>query len=197
MTDIGAPLPERITVSGKDVDLKTPIVSGLLTLMRMMPVTIGDFLAHETGQEFKPTDVVMAVQILVACGVIAPMRGSFGGMGQADHAYPRLAGQYNQQLRGMAIDGNYALLASPVAGRPLRLQLSEALVLQAVDRVGFAESADSLLGELLRISTNPEQAHLVFSAGKDPAPDFAENLIHEICTANMLGWYALGILDAA
>ena len=197
LTDIGAPLPERITVSGKDVDLKTPIVSGLLTLMRMMPVTIGDFLAHETGQEFKPTDVVMAVQILVACGVIAPMRGSFGGMGQADHAYPRLAGQYNQQLRGMAIDGNYALLASPVAGRPLRLQLSEALVLQAVDRVGFAESADSLLGELLRISTNPEQAHLVFSAGKDPAPDFAENLIHEICTANMLGWYALGILDAA
>ena len=197
LADIGVPLQKNVSVSGKNVDLSTPIVARLLELMRMMPITIGDFLAHESGQEFKPTETVMAVQILVACGVIAPMRGSFSGMGQADHHYPRLAGQYNQQLRGMVIDGACALLASPVAGRPLRLELSEALVLQAVDRVGFAESADSLMAELLRISSNPAQANLVFSGGKNPAPEFAENLIREVCTANMLGWYALGIIDAA
>lgn len=197
LTDVAAPIPESIVVNGKPVDLKTPIVAGLLNLMHMMPITIGDFLADESGQHLKPTDVVMAVQILVACGVIAPMRGSFGGLGQADHEYPRLAGQYNQQLRGMIIDGTRAILASTVAGRPLFLPLSEALVLQAVDRVGFAESADSLMAELQRIAANPAQANLIFATGKDPAPDFAESLIREVCLTNMLSWYALGILDAA
>ncbi|MGB4101811.1 MAG: methyltransferase regulatory domain-containing protein [Alphaproteobacteria bacterium] len=197
MTDVGVALPEKLSVAEQEVDLKTPLVARLLKLMQVMPITIGDFLAHEVGQEFKPTETVMAIQILVACGVIAPMRGSFSGMGQADHHYPRLLGQYNQQLRGMVIDGACALLASPVAGRPLRLDLPEALVLQAVDRVGFAESADSLMSELVRVSGNPAQARLIFTVGKNPAPEFAENLIREVCMANMVGWYALGILDVA
>lgn len=197
LTDVGQALPDTLDINGQQIDLKTPLVARLLGLMRVMPVTIGDFLAHETGQAFKPTEVVMAVQILVACGLIAPMRGSFGGLGQADQHNPRLLGQYNQQLRGMVIDGVSALLASSVAGRPLRLGLQEALVLQAVDRAGFAESASALLPELVRIAGSRAQAPLIFGTGEDVAPDFAENLIRDICTTHMLGWYALGILDAA
>ena len=197
LADSTKPLPPSIPVNGKDIDLTAPVVTALFDLMRVMPVTIGDFLSHDIGREFKPTDVVMAVQLLTACGVAAPMRGSFGGMGQADAHDPRLAGQYNQQLRGVTLEGAEAMLASTVAGRPLRLRLQEALVLQAVDRVGFEESADALMEELLRISGNPAQARLIFTADTRPAPDFAENMIREICANHMVGWYALGILDAA
>lgn len=197
LTDSVQPLPDKVPAKGKTIDLSAPIFGALYNLMRLMPVTIGDFLSHDIGQSFKPSDAVMAVHLLVACGIAAPMRGSFNGMGQADAHYPRLAGQYNQQLRTAPIEGAHAMLASTVAGRVLRLRLQEALVLQAVDRVGFEESADALMEELLRVSSNPEQAHLVFATDDRPEPDFAEKMIRDVCSDHMLSWYALGILDAA
>lgn len=190
-------LPARLEKNGQTLDLTTPLFQELLALMRLMPLTIGDVLAHPACQDFTPSDVVAAIHMLVAFGVAAPMRGSFGGLGQANFDYPRLAGAYNQQLQRDAVQDAPIYLASPVAGRPLELEIAEALVLQAVGRVGLAESADALMPELQRVAGNPTMAGKVFVAGADVGADFAETLIRDICNDHMVSWYALGVLDAA
>lgn len=189
--------PARLEKNGQTLDLTTPLFQQMLTLMRLMPLTIGDFLAHPDCQDFTPVDVVAAVHMLVAYGVAAPMRGSFAGLGQANVDYPRLAGAYNQQLQRDVVQDAPIYLASTVAGRPLELDFTEALVLQAVGRVGLAESADALMPELQRVAGNPAMAGKIFVSGAAVAADFAENLIRDICNDHMVSWYALGVLDAA
>lgn len=190
-------LPARLEKKGQTLDLTTPLFQKLLTLMRLMPLTIGDVLSHPDCQDFVPSDVVAAMHMLVAFGVAAPMRGSFAGLGQTNFHYPRLAGAYNQQLQRSAVQAAPVYLASPVAGRPLELEIAEALVLQAVGRVGLAESADALMPELQRVAGDPAIAGKVFASGTAVAADFAENLIRDICNDHMVSWYALGVLDAA
>ncbi|MEJ0061973.1 MAG: methyltransferase regulatory domain-containing protein [Alphaproteobacteria bacterium] len=197
LTDMTGPVPETIMAGGQSLDLSAPILAALLKFMHVMPLTVGDFLDHPDGREFKPLDVVMAVQMLVACGIAAPMRGSFAGLGQIDYRYPRLAGLFNQQLRAEPLHGMSATLASTVAGRPVKLELPEALVLQAVGRVGFEESAGALMTELQRVAGNPAQARLVFPFALTPEHHFAESMIRRVCERNIVNWYALGVLDAA
>lgn len=190
-------LPARLEKNGQTLELTPPLFQQLLTLMRLMPLTIGDVLSHPDCQGFAPADVVAAIHMLVAFGVAVPMRGSFAGLGQTNFHYPRLAGAYNQQLQREAVQEAPIFLASPVAGRPLELEVPEALVLQAVGRVGLAESADALMPELQRVAGHPALAGKVFTSGTAVAADFAENLIRDICNDQMVSWYALGVLDAA
>lgn len=197
LMDVTQPVPDLITEHGQTLDVSSDLFQKLLELMQLMPLTIGDFLAHPDCQNFIPSDVVMAVHMLVAFGVVAPMRNSFSGVGQVDYHYPRLAGAFNQQLRVDDVENDRVMLASPVAGRPVQLKLSAALVLQAVGRVGLAESADALMPELARVAQSPRMAAQVFPIGTMPEADFAEQMIKSICQDQMIGWYALGVLDAA
>ncbi len=191
------PLPATVTLLEQTLDLTPPLFQRILELMRLMPLTIGDVLAHPDCQDFAAQDTVMAMQMLVAFGIAAPMRGSFAGLGQADMHYPRLVGGYNQQLQQEVLQSETVLFASPVAGRPLQLTLQEALVLQAVGRVGLAESADALMTELQRVASDPAIAPAVFPTAAPPAEDMAEAMIKNVCDKQMLSWYAYGVLDAA
>jgi hypothetical protein len=182
---------------GQTLDISTPLFTKLLEVMAVLPMTIGDFLSHPAGADCAPTDVVMALHALVAFGVAAPMRGHAAELGVIDTHYPMLAGYYNQQLRTLALQAEHILIASPVAGRPVHLTLSEALVLQAIGKVGLAESADALLPELQRIAADPFLAQAVFSTGGMPEADFTERLIKQVCTQQLVDWYALGIVQAA
>ena len=195
--DATKPLPAQINLHSQTLDITTPVFRQWLKLMQIMPLTIGDFLDHPDSSAFDPTDAVMAIHALIAFGIVAPMRNSFEGMGQADHHYPRLSGLYNQSLRGIPLQSTQIVLASPVAGRPVQMSLAEALVLQAVGRVGLAESANALMTELQRVAGNPALSASMFAAGITPAPDVAEQLIKQVCADHMVDWYALGILDAA
>lgn len=189
---------DTVRVNGQTLDLKPLIFQKLLGVMQLLPLTVGDFLSHPDGAGFTSQDVVMAMHALVAFGLAVPMRGSFGGLGQVDYQYPQLAGQYNQQLRATQVKDGTVLLASTVAGRPLQFSLAEALVLQAVGRVGLAESADALMPELHRVAGDPDLSASIFTAqDATPANDFAETMIRDICSTHMVGWYALGVLDAA
>lgn len=189
---------DSVRINGQTLDLTPPLFQKLLGVMQLLPLTVGDFLAHPDGAGFAPQDVVMAMHALVAFGIAVPMRGSFGGMGQVDYQYPQLAGHYNQQLRATQVQDGTVLLASTVAGRPLYFSLAEALVLQAVGRVGLAESADALMPELHRVAGDPTLSASIFTAqAASPADDFAEAMIRDICNTHMVGWYALGVLDAA
>ena len=197
LADAGAGETPQVILHGQTLDLTTPIFQAWLTLLRLMPLTIGDFLSHPQAAGFAPQDAVMAINTLVAFQVALPMRSSFSGMGRADISYPRLAGGYNQQLQQQNLAEATVLLASPVAGRPVQATLSEALVLQAVGRVGLAESADALMPELQRLAGNPALASQLFTQRPDLAPDFVETMIRDVCRQRMPNWYVLGILDAA
>lgn len=187
----------QVTLHGQTLDLTTPVFQAWLTLLRLMPLTIGDFLSHPQAAGIAPSDAVMAINALVAFQVALPMRASFGGLGRVDFSYPRLAGGYNQQLQQQNIAAATVLLASPVAGRPVQATLSEALVLQAVGRVGLAESADALMPELQRLAADPALAPQLFAQRVEIAPDFVETMIRDVCRQRMPNWYVLGILDAA
>lgn len=191
----GAAAPRQVKTPGKNVDLTGPLFDGLFSLMAIMPITVGDFVHHETGKGFDPVEVVGAIQLLVALGLVLPMRASYTGQSSADMNHPRLAGSYNRALCRDALDGNEAMVASVVAGRGIRLGRREALVLQAVDRGGMAESAGVLLPELQRLAHDPVKAQTVLQ-GQEPTPETAMNIIVDVCTRDMIGWYALGILAA-
>lgn len=197
LAETGAGETSQVTLHGRTLDVTAPIFQAWLTLLRLMPLTIGDFLSHPQAAGFTPQDAVMAINALVAFQIALPMRASFGGLGRVDFSYPRLAGGYNQQLQQQAIAAVTVLLASPVAGRPVQASLSEALVLQAVGRVGLAESADALMPELQRLAADPALAPQLFVRGADIAPDFVETMIRDVCQQRMPNWYVLGILDAA
>jgi hypothetical protein len=163
--------------------------------MTLIPLGIGDFLLHPEGKDFAPGDVVAALQILVACGVAKPMRGISGNAGQVDVAQPRLS-RPNQYLDHTTVTTTDVLLASPVIGSAVTVPPREALVMQALNRAGLANSVSVLLPELQRLAKNPVTAARIMDSA-EPTPETAHHMIEDIVAQSIVQWYAYGLLAAA
>ena len=86
-------IPASFKAQGKDIDLSSSLYLKLIDLMAVMPIGIGDFLLHPSGQDEKPSKIVEALQVLVACGIASPMRGVHGPVKHASVAQPRFGWQ--------------------------------------------------------------------------------------------------------
>jgi hypothetical protein len=189
-------VPRQVQTEGNPVDLAAPLFSKLIDLMTLMPLSVGDFLAHAEGKNFTPSDVVNAIRILAACGIARPMRGHYHSATRADLAQPRLVGAFNQYLDKTSITGAKVSLASPVAGSAVTVSARDALVMQALNRAGLANCVSVLLPELQRLAKDPASAAGVMDAAT-PTLETASNMIKDTVAQSAVQWYAYGLLAAA
>ncbi len=189
-------VPTEIQAKGKLIDLNSPLYTRLIDLMTMMPVSIGDFLSHPTGEEFEPTEVVGAMQILVACGLAQPMRGVREANNVTSVAQPRLVGDFNRYLDKTSVTGGDLWMSSPVLGGAVSLSARDALVMQALGRAGLADSVSALLPELERLAKNPAQAAAIMDVA-EPTAEIAQHMIQDVVAKSIVQWYAYGLLEAA
>ena len=190
-----AQLPEHIEIGRNKVSLTSPLYTKLIDLMSLMPVSIGDILAHPDGKAFKTDDIVGAVQILVACGLARPMRGLYR-LGNADNvSQPRLVGAFNRHLENVSLSDISVSLASPALGDAMAIPLRDALVMQALNRVGLADSVSALLPELQRLAQSPSQASRAMDS--EPTAESARQMIEDAVSQSIVQWYAYGLLEAA
>jgi Predicted methyltransferase regulatory domain len=188
-------VPVEIEVQGKTVPLDSPLYATLIELMSMMPVGIGDILSRPEGKSFKADEIVGAVQILVACGIARPMRGMYRLENMNDLVQPRFVGTFNRYLETTSLTGNSVSLASQALGDVMTISLRDALVMQALNRVGLADSVSALLPELERLAQNPSQAARIMDG--EPTAESAKQMIEDVVSESILQWYAYGLLEAA
>lgn len=191
-----AQVPGRAETQGAPVDLSGPLYSKLADLLTMMPAGIGDILAYPATKDFAPSELIGALQILIACDIVRPMRGRYEIEGQADIAQPRLSSGFNQYLDQTMVMDAVLWLASPIAGRAIAVPPREALVMQALNRAGLADSVAALLPELQRLAQNPAAASRIMDAA-EPTPELAHHMIEDVVTNSIVQWYAYGLLKAA
>lgn len=189
-------IPSALPTKGASIDLSSSLFSSLIDLMCVLPMGIGDFLQHPTGKGFDPDDILAAVQILVAGGIARPMRGRYEGLLSADIAYPLWSNGFNAYLKEYPITESSVLLASPIVGGAVSLSAREALVLQALSRVGLANVSGALQPELETLARkNPALAAQIMDA-VTPTDEIVHNLVTESLQKGMVRWYAYGLLAA-
>jgi hypothetical protein len=188
-------VPTSFKAEGKTIPLDSPLYARLIDLMALMPVTIGDFLSHPSGKDENPVDVVGALQILIACGIAQPMRGVYEAKHTSDMSHPRLVGSFNRYLGKTSVTGGNLWVASPVVGDPVAITARDALVMQAVERAGLANSVSALMPELERLAQNPKQAAQVMDSTQ-PTPELARDMIQDVLSKSIVKWYAYGVLQA-
>lgn len=189
-------VPANIAAPGKTIALDTPLFNKIIDLMVMLPLSVGDFLAHPSGQGHAPNEVLEAIQILVACGIAVPMRGQdtpakFSALDQ-----PRMCGNHNRYLDQASINSPSLYFASTVWGDAYQVSARDALVMQALDRAGLANSISALLPELQRIANNPKLAAQIMDVAM-PTEETARQMIESSLNQSIIRWYAYGILEAA
>jgi hypothetical protein len=188
-------VPATVETRGGTVEFSSPLFKKLIGLMTLMPVSIGDFFAHPDGQGFDATEVVGAIQVLVACDIARPMRGLYRAGNIASVAQPRFAGEFNRILGHTELAAKEALFASPVMGAAMSVPVREVLVMQALDRAGLANSVPALLSELERVARNPSLATYVSDSA--PTATSARALVEDTVSRSIVQWYAYGLLEAA
>ncbi|MBV8061299.1 MAG: methyltransferase regulatory domain-containing protein, partial [Alphaproteobacteria bacterium] len=189
-------VPTTFEANGKKIDFTTPLYTKLINLMKTTPMGIGDFLAHADGAGVEPTQIVEALSVLVACGIVHPMRGVHEALRVSSVAQPRLLGKFNQHLSQVRVDGDRQVLASAVLGDVISISPRDALVMQALDRAGLANSISALLPELQRLAANPAEAAQVTDL-VTPSEESARRMIETVVTESIATWYAFGLLEAA
>jgi hypothetical protein len=189
-------VPAGIVAQGKTINLRQPPFDKLIELMAMLPAGIGDFLAHPKGQGVNATDAVAAVQTLVALGVARPMRSSYQRQEEsASFTQPKWAVSYNGYLDDEPIESAKILLASAIVGSPVPVAARDALVMQALARVGLADSVVALLPELHRVASDPALASQIMDVA-EPTAEVAHNMIQSAVQQSAVRWYAFGLLAA-
>lgn len=188
-------VPARVETQGAAVELSSPLFKKLIGLMTIMPVGIGDFLAHPDGLGFDVTEIVGAIHVLIACGIAQPMRGMRAMGDLTNVARPRFAGDFNRILGHAEVAAKEALFASPVMGAAVSVPARDILVMQALDRAGLANSVSALLPELERLAKNPALAAYVGDGA--PTATSAHAMIEDTVSRSIVQWYAYGLLEAA
>ena len=188
-------IPASVKSLGWDVDLTEPLYVKLIELMTLLPMGVGDFLAHPSGKGEDAAEVLNAVQMLVALGLARPMRGHYAGRVEAQSGHPKWAAGYNSHLNETPIRTGKVLLASPVVGDALAIPARDALVIQALHRVGMENSASALLAELICIAANPALAAQIMDVA-EPTSEIARNMIQDVVSRSLVRWYAYGVLAA-
>jgi hypothetical protein len=190
-------VPTSMTApSGCVISFASPLFVRLIDLMATLPLSIGDFLGHPAGHGMDPDEVVAAIHVLIACGIAQPMRGRYEGKSSAEMRRPAWATAFNNYLTETTISESNVRLASPIVGGAITLTARDALVLQAINRVGLSDSAGALQPELKKlIAKNPALAAQVMEA-VDPTDEIVNNIISSVVTNGLVRWYAYGLLAA-
>ncbi|HBM91425.1 MAG TPA: hypothetical protein DD400_06100 [Rhodospirillaceae bacterium] len=189
-------LPAQIDMlNGTQLDLKTPLFSNLIDLMTKLPLSVGDFLSHPTGKDFAGDDVLASIQILVAAGIAQPMRARYEGRQEKEATLVPTQG-INNFLNHITIATTSVRIASPVAGNAITFSARNALVLQAISRVGLDLSAGALFSELETLSKqNPALASKIMDAA-EPSHEMADTMLHSVINEEVERWYAYGLMAA-
>jgi hypothetical protein len=183
-------------VFGKSVDLSGPIYRKLIGLMTMQPAGIGDLLQQTETKGFTVSNIVEAVQILVALGIARPMRGARELNNVSSLAQPRFSGSFNRYVDKMSVLSDGMAMASPVMGDVMEVSARDALVMQALNRAGLANSVSALLPELERLAKEPASASGI-TDGVVPTAEVAHQMIQDVVSHSIVQWYAYGLLEAA
>ncbi len=189
-------LPEVLESDGGFRLTRTdPLIANLLALMSSLPAGIGDFLAHPLGQKTNPQDVAAAVQMLVACGALCPMRARCTppSMDLLRSAVWSVA--YNKGWDEIDITRPAVAFASPVVGRPVTLPARHALVLQALLRKGYDNLVESLFHELQRITHLPA-LRASLSEVPEFTPELTLSIAQEVLRSEFVRWCAFGLVAA-
>lgn len=189
-------LPSELKVAGAVISLASPLYANLISLLSMMPATIGDFLAHATGRSFESAEVVSAIHLLVACGLARPMRGVQAETNVVSVMQSRLVGSFNQYLDKMIVNEGELWLASVVLGDAVRLSSREALVMQALGRTSLANSVSALLPEMQRLAKDSALATELMGTSQ-ATPEAAQGMIQDVISKSIVQWYAYGLMEAA
>lgn len=188
-------IPAEITINHVTVDLTKAPYADLIDMMTTMPISVGDFLHQPQGQNVNPVDVIGAIQVLVALGLASPMRSSYAGQDKASTDYPQWATGFNSSLQDTQVSTVNVLLASPVMGTGLTVSARDALVIQAINRVGMKDSVSALLPELQRVANDPALASQIMDTA-EPTAETAHNMIVEVVNRSMIQWVTYGLLAA-
>ncbi len=189
-------VPTTHTTQGGTISFATPLFMRLIDLMCTLPVGIGDFLNHPAGHGMDQNEVVAAIHVLVACGIAQPMRAHYEGTIDNSHRAPTWATPFNSYLTETTIASPSVRLASAIVGESVTLSAREALVLQAIHRVGLSLSAGALLPELQRLAKkNPALAAKIMDT-TTPTDEMVHNIITDVAARGLVGWYAYGLLAA-
>jgi hypothetical protein len=99
-------------------------------------------------------------------------------------------------IKEVTIDAPVLPIASAIAGRALPLSARDALVLQAIGRVGLGNSAGALYSELERLNqSNPTLATQIMQT-PTLTHALAQEMIQTVVKDSLLKWYAYGLLAA-
>lgn len=189
-------VPSSVPTKGTDIPLTSPLFTGLIDVMCNLPMSIGDFLTHPAGEGMDPEEVVAAIQVLVACGLAKPMRTHYEGKISAEVEKPEWATAYNNYLDDMPITEPTVQLASSIVGGPLSIPARDALVLQAIHKVGMENSAGIIQPALKKIiAENPALAAQIIDT-TDPTDEVVHNMLTSTLSRSMLKWYAYGLIAA-
>ena len=180
---------------GKAIDLSAPLYAKLIDLMSILPIGVGDVLAHPAGQGEKPEQILEALQILVACGIALPMRGQTSSTNNSSVAQPRLVGNFNRYLDKTDLTGENVWMASQVIGCGVSLSAREAFVMQALNRAGLNNSVSALMPELRRIAGTSVSMSII--QADEPTAEMAHVLICDVIETSLPQWYAYALLEAA
>lgn len=181
-----------VTFQGKSISFAGPLYDSVIALASVMPITIGDLVHHETLSQVDPITILNTVQLLVACGIISPMRASFEG--GIDMSNPKLVGSYNQSLRKMRPDIQEYAFASVVTGRPVFFSGLNTLVLQNLDKGGMDGIAGFMCDDLLRLAGHPHLQPLNLNSTSRAAEE-AYNQIEISFQQYMVRWFSLGLIN--
>jgi hypothetical protein len=188
-------IPPTYAAKGKMIDLSDPLYGKLLDLMSIMPIGIGDILAHPSGCGEAPEKILEALQILVACGFASPMRGTMTANNNFSVSQPRFVGNFNRFLDKTNLTDQDVLFASQVAGCGVVLPAREAFVMQAINRVGLSDSVMALMPELQRIANTPAAMSVINA--EEPTAEIAHAMVLDIVGKSLPQWYAYALLEAA
>ena len=188
-------IPSAVAAQGKVIDLSAPLYGKLIDLMSVLPMGIGDFMSHVSGQGEKPEKIIEAVQILVAVGIANPMRGKRALTNTGSVAQPRFVGSFNRYIDKTSVTGDDIWVSSPVMGCGVKISARDALVMQALNRAGLANSVSALIPELRRIAEMPNGKTMLSAA--EPTPEMAQALVRDVVGKSLPQWYAYGLLEAA
>jgi SAM-dependent methyltransferase len=181
-----------VNYQGKTINFAGPLYEGILSLASVMPVTIGDLVHHEMLKEIDAATLLNTVQLLVACGILYPMRASFEG--GVELSTPKLVGPYNQSLRKIRIEMQDYAFVSTVSGRPVFCPAMTTLVLQSLDKGGLENMSGLMSDELMRLSDHPFLRPLnLTDAGRAGAEAYRQ--IEAIFLHSMVRWFSIGIID--
>ncbi|MDX1923614.1 MAG: methyltransferase domain-containing protein [Alphaproteobacteria bacterium] len=192
VTEPAEQVARTATFQGKTISFDGPLYDGVISMASIMPITMGDLVHNERLSEVDAVTILNTVQLLVACGILSPMRASFEG--GIDLSNPKLVGSYNQSLRKMRADMQDYAFASVVTGRPVFFSGIGTLVLQNLDKGGMEGIAGFMSDDLMRLSQHPFLQPLNLNNPQRAAEE-AYNQIEIMFQQSMVRWFSLGVID--